>query len=46
MTKTVKNEINRCVRENIVVKSYEGQAITDNLLSEFATMYHEMYEEK
>ena len=46
MTKTIKNEINRCVRENVVAKSYEGQAITDDLLSEFATMYHEMYEEK
>lgn len=43
MTKTIKNEINRCARENVVVKSYEGQAITDDLLSEFATMYHEMY---
>lgn len=46
MTKTVKNEINRCIRENVVVMSYDGQAVTDELLSGFAAMYHEMYEEK
>lgn len=46
ITKTVKNEINRSIRENVVTKVYEGNFITEKLLSSFGIMYHEMYKEK
>lgn len=46
MTKTVKNEINRSIRENVAINSYDGREITDSLLEDFSSMYYEMYEEK
>ena len=45
-TKTVRNEINRSKRENVGVSVYRGKEISDDVLNEFNTMYHDMYEEK
>lgn len=45
-TKTVRNEINRSKRENVGISVYRGKEISDELLVEFNSMYHGMYEEK
>ena len=45
-TKTVRNEINRSIRENVGISVYRGQEISDDLLNKFNVMYHDMYEEK
>lgn len=45
-TKTVRNEINRCKREQVATHVYIGEEITENLLIEFSAMYTAMYEEK
>ncbi len=48
MTKTIRNEINRAVRESVEVKLYTSDDIKANpgLVESFAAMYHEMYAEK
>ena len=48
MTKTLRNEINRAGRENVTCKFYKADDIisNDQLLNEFANVYHSMYEEK
>lgn len=45
-TKTVRNEINRSKKENVQVQIFQATTVSNNLLSEFAQMYQEMYEEK
>lgn len=48
MSKTVRNEINRCERENVKVEIYESEYLVNNcdILDIFSEMYHNMYFEK
>ena len=45
-TKTVRNEINRAMRENVKIVIFQSKDITDEILNSFSVMYREMYEEK
>ena len=48
ITKTIKNEINRSMKEGVEVKLFDSKQLKSSpeIIKEYAEMYHEMYKQK